>query len=393
MTKEARTPAQAMAFYVLTEAGKPWPENAANALYAGRDKLGVTGQAYLALALGISDSADRRVKSLLDNLRGMAEVTGTGAHWEEANSSAWVTDIRATAVVLDALTRLSPKDALIPQATRWLMVARKGDRWTTTQETAWALIALTDVMAATGELNANYSWGVALNGVGLSSGQANSGNIQEVSEIQLSLSENPAQGLVLDLPNALEIARGAGAGQLYYSAHLALYQPVADLAAESRGITVQRQYCKPVPASETQGVENTAPCVPFDTIRPGDLIQVRLTVVAPQTRYFLILEDPYPAGMEPVDLTLLTEQQTLPEFEEAEGKGLFWGGSLFDHQELRDDRAVFSAQALGAGTYQVSYYLRAAIPGTYNVLPAQVSEMYFPEVWGRTAGEQIQVLP
>ncbi|HEY88469.1 MAG TPA: hypothetical protein G4N98_01870, partial [Thermoflexia bacterium] len=51
----------------------------------------------------------------------------------------------------------------------------------------------------------------------------------------------------------------------------------------------------------------------------------------------------------------------------------------------------FFAEALNPGTYQVSYLLRAALPGTYRVLPATASEMYFPEVWGRTAGDTFQV--
>lgn len=46
------------------------------------------------------------------------------------------------------------------------MVAREGDHWATTQETAWSVMALTDWMVATGELQANYEYSVALNGEG-----------------------------------------------------------------------------------------------------------------------------------------------------------------------------------------------------------------------------------
>ena len=62
------------------------------------------------------------------------------------------TDTRSTAIILDALARLDKNNQLAPNVVRWLMVARKGGYWETTQETAWALIALTDWMKATGEL-------------------------------------------------------------------------------------------------------------------------------------------------------------------------------------------------------------------------------------------------
>ena len=50
------------------------------------------------------------------------------------------------------------------------MSARNADRWETTQENAWAIIGLTDWMAATGELEGNYDWQVTLNGQPLGEG-------------------------------------------------------------------------------------------------------------------------------------------------------------------------------------------------------------------------------
>ncbi len=54
--------------------------------------------------------------------------------------------------------RLDPENNLIPNVVRWLMVARKAQAWETTQETAWALIGLTDWMVASGELKGNYAY-------------------------------------------------------------------------------------------------------------------------------------------------------------------------------------------------------------------------------------------
>jgi hypothetical protein len=260
------------------------------------------------------------------------------------------------------------------------MAARTKDRWKTTQETAWAILALTDAMVATGELDANYEWGVALNAEAWDTGAVTDENRQDAVEYVFDVEE-----LLRAWPNGLEISRGAGSGTLYYTANLALYQPVEALAAESRGITIERRYCRAELDAEGDEDRELTPCTPITEASPGDLIEVRLTLTLPHTRYYLMVEDLYPAGMEPVDPMLKTERGGAAPGVTRQGQG--WWRPRFDHQELRDERAAFYADNLSAGTYQVRYYLRAAVPGAYRVLPATASEMYFPEVWGRSDGQ------
>ena len=388
---------QAFALYVLAEGGHDWPEGVDETLFDVRDRLDVTGRAYLALALGLKDPDDPRVATLLEDLRADAEITARGAHWEsvraDAASDYWITSTRATALALDALARLAPGDPLIPQATRWIMMtrgtgARSDNRWQTTQNAAWSIIALTDVMLATGELgaagqHADYAWGAAVNAEARAEGQVTPENLRDPVEITIPVSE-----LLREWPNAVEISRGEGNGTLYYSADLAIYRPVEEVEAESRGITVQRQYCIVEGRLDTlQWDENFGDCTPIDAAQPGDMVEVRLTLTLPRTRHYLVLEDFYPAGMEPVDPTLNTEgEEGAPPAARQMERNLWWRPT-FTHEELRDERAVFYARLLGAGTYQVRYFLRAAIPGEYRVLPATASEMYFPDVRGRSAGE------
>jgi hypothetical protein len=137
-----------------------------SAWYDARQKLSHYARAYLALTLAKLDPNDKtRPQTLMSDLVNAAVLSATGAHWEESETDWWAmnTDTRSTAIVLDALATLDPQNQLNPNVVRWLMVARKGDAWSTTQETAWSLIAFTDYMAATGELEAGYRWGVALN--------------------------------------------------------------------------------------------------------------------------------------------------------------------------------------------------------------------------------------
>jgi hypothetical protein len=250
---------------------------------------------------------------------------------------------------------------------------------------------LTDYITATGELDASYAWGVGFNGHPIGSGEVATDTLRSSRQLQAGIDE-----MVPGQTNVLEISRAEGAGRLYYTAHLNLALPADQITAEDRGIFIQRQYCTPATTSTAEEPSNQPrPCDPIEEIHVGDRIEVRLTLVLPEQRYYLMVEDPYPAGMEPVDVTLETEAQAGPSQEsgvEPIDPGRWWQNP-FDYHELRDERAVFSSRALLPGTYQVTYTLRATHPGNYNLLPATASETYFPEVWGRSAGGLLNVLP
>ncbi len=375
----------ALSLYILTRGREMWPSGVSTALYSARDTLGATGKAYLLLALGGADDSDRRVRTLLDELRGTAILSPAGAQWEDASAQSWTTDVRATAVVLKALIELEPDDPLIPQAARWLLTARHADRLTSTQEVVWTLLALTDLMLETGELYPNYAWGLAFNAVPLVEDRAGPEGLLENTQITLGLSDNPAEGMVRGTTNALEITRGGGQGPLYYRGQLALFYSAEGVEAEARGILVEREYCA-LPELPAEA----AACVPVASLRVGEQLEVRLTVIVPETRFYVALEDFFAAGLEPVETVSLTEPQVSPA---SASSGRSGTQDPFEHRELRDERARFLVPALPAGTYEVRYRLRAVVPGEYRVLPARAWESYFPEVWGRSAADSLRILP
>ena len=62
-----------------------------------------------------------------------------------------------------------------------------------------------------------------------------------------------------------------------------------------------------------------------------------------------------------------------------------------DHVETRDDRTVFFAKRLPAGTHVFRHRVVATHVGSFTALPAQAELMYFPEVRGNAAGETLEV--
>ncbi|WP_374686241.1 hypothetical protein, partial [Promineifilum sp.] len=135
------------------------------------------------------------------------------------------------------------------------------------------------------------------------------------------------------------------------------------------------------PATET--------CEPIDSIAANERVRVELTIVVPNDRVFVVVEDPIPAGTDAIDPNLLTSETdrggSIVPAEEEFAPG-FWGWWYFDHIQYRDDKVVFLSQFLPAGTYQYTYFLQPNIPGTYQVMPTTAREEYFPEVFGRGEG-------
>ena len=366
-----------MAFmhFVLAEMGQGDPGRAAT-LYDARARLAYYGKAYLAMALAdMNDDADGdpRIETLLDELYGAVQTSATGASWHEADVDYMTlnTDLRTTAIVLTAFTRLDPDQPLLGNAVRWLMSARESGRWATTQENAWSIIALTDWLAATGELEADYAWDVSLNEAELGGGQVTPETVDTRTRLRAAVSD-----LLRDETNILRLSRDNASGRMYYTASLRTYVDAPAVSPRNRGIAVTRRFA----AADGETISRAA---------VGDVISVTATIVAPKDLYHLLVEVPLPAGTEPVNASLATESAGAqgPQMEDVTDSSMPWRYWIPTATDMRDEKVALFATYLPAGTYQYTFQVRAALPGEYRVLPVHAEEMYFPEVWGRSGGE------
>ena len=256
---------------------------------------------------------------------------------------------------------------------------RTDGRWASTQETAWTLMALTNWMVESGELQADYAYAVQLNEEQIGDGLATSETLEDTQTLQVMVDE-----LLTDQLNRLVIARTEGPGNLYYTANLNVYLPVPEIEALDQGIIISRRYYT-LEDSKT----------PITTARQGDIIQGRLTIVVPQSVHYLLVEDPLPAGLEAIDTSLKTSPQgELPvayEWMDISRQG--WGWWYFSHVELRDEKVVLSTDYLPAGTYEYTYLARASTLGEFQTIPPTAQEFYFPDVYGRGEGSLFEVTP
>jgi uncharacterized protein YfaS (alpha-2-macroglobulin family) len=145
----------------------------------------------------------------------------------------------------------------------------------------------------------------------------------------------------------------------------------------SQGFAVAREYLSPSTGE------------PLSSAAAGDLVQVRVTVMAPATLHDVLVEDPLPAGLEAVDTRLKTT--SLAEMSIDAGAKRGW--QPWTHVDVRSDRVALFANVVPPGAYQYTYLARATLPGEYRVLPVNGHEQYFPEVFARGDGRRFTVIP
>jgi len=373
----------AFELFVLNQAGAGDLGGAA-ALYEERARLNPWAQALLALTLEALSPGDDRAQTLISDLESGAQRSATGAHWENGTPD-WQnmsTHLQSTAVVLYALAQHDPTSPLVADATRYLMSQRGASgAWASTYETAWTLIALTEVLRATGELAGDYSYGAVLNSAPVLTGQA--GGAAQLTPVTAAV---PVADLYPNDPNALLIRREDGPGRLYYTAHLSVDRPVEDVAPLNRGLSVTRAYYLSSATCPAEG------CMPIQSAKAGELVTVRLTLTLPETAYYLLVEDYLPAGAEVLDTSLKTSQQgATPLYDASHPFDEGWGWWYFGNPQVYDDHIAWAADSLPPGTYELTYQLVILQAGEYRVLPARAWEFYFPEVQGNSAGEVFEI--
>jgi uncharacterized protein YfaS (alpha-2-macroglobulin family) len=189
----------------------------------------------------------------------------------------------------------------------------------------------------------------------LGGGTANADTLRNITTLQVNIEK-----LLVDEANRLVFARDEGEGTLYYSAYLNLSLPDEQIEAMDNGVIVSRSYYA------EDDLKN-----PITEAKWGDLLYVRITIIAPHDLHYVVVDDPLPAGLEAVDQSLLTSPQSeIPNqftWDDIGRKG--WGWWFFDHVEMQDERVTLSASYLPAGTYVYNYLVRAGTQGEYRVIP------------------------
>lgn len=332
------------------------PASALDALWPYREEMPVFARLLFLQALHRTDPADARIKPLLvavsasiEQRAGVAHVvdpTERGRWWYAFSSAA-----RTEALTLMTLMQVSPQDPRIEKLVRGLRDRRRGGRWRTTQENAFALLAMSRY-AARSEAEVPKQRVQAWIGA------------QRVVDAEFVGLDADSVGGVVGLRRALEdprpphvVVQREGAGRTYYRVGVEWTTP-HDAPARAQGVSITRT----MPAS----------------VKLGARTLVEITLTNDATLHHLAVEVPLPAGLEAVDTQLGAGAR-------ARVAAGVRASPYVSHSELRPDRIVLFFDELPPGTTRHSVPLVATTSGQFT-LPAAVAEaMYEPQTRARTA--------
>jgi hypothetical protein len=186
----------------------------------------------------------------------------------------------------------------------------------------------------------------------------------------------------------------SGTGNIYYGVYLDYFTREDPIEPAGHEAYVTRSYVRLVPrevtktrqvydAQRRKTIEESYRAIEYepveiaegDRLTAGDLIEVRLAIEARNNFEYLIIEDPKPAGCEPVELH----------------SGASYGQGPFVNVELRDQKTAFFATYLSQGEHQLTYRLRCETPGRFSALPARIEAMYAPLVRSNSRSDRLEI--
>ena len=345
-------------------------------VFRRQEALSPYGLALLGLALEARQ--DGRAEAVAARLESLAKTEAGMTHWEGAGDPflglRLSTSPEATAHAMKLLARLRPQSPLLEPAARWLIRNRdQGYYWSSTKQTALVIYGLVDYLKASGELEPDLSVRAEINGKVLFSRKFTRAEaLSPPAVVRLGAAQ-------LAETNRLRLTT-SGKGRLYWALRTEYYTREDSLVrAPSGKLSVRREYFKLVPESSGGKLVYRLEPVAREAAA-GDVLAVRLSLEGSDWQYLLV-EDPLPAGTEPVergDLYMLGAQPP-------------WWNFWVERRELRDDRAAFYLRSFDRGAAQLVYLLKVTNPGVFRVSPTRVSPMYEPETMATSAAMTLEV--
>ncbi len=348
---------------------------------------------FLQAAAKIDGVGNDTIRSALDSILGHASQSGGkfqfNEAWDDSYKYLLATPLRSNCSILSSLLALQAESDLsklvgdIPFKMVRSITQSRGNRdhWENTQENVFCMNALIDYARIYEATEPAMDVELRFNGEDLGSTRFNTRTDPMVTIIR-DMRESD-EGLAAKL----QIER-KGQGRLYYSARIAYDLKQDNASRINSGIELRREY-----SVERDGKFMLLQS-PFK-VKRGEVVKVDLFVSVPTARHFVVVNDPIPGGLEPVNTDLATASQVdadKSEFKAAElsyfyqfsnwtyyGR-YFWS---FYHKELRHDSARFYADYLPAGNYHLSYTAQVIAQGEFSVMPTQAEEMYDPDIYGK----------
>ncbi|ODA28706.1 MG2 domain-containing protein [Planctopirus hydrillae] len=378
----------ALVYSILSETGQ-FSAEMREFLYRDRVDLSVYSMSLFALALHAEGRAEQ-LAMLQENIGQFVvqDASNETAFLRLPAGSRWWlwhgSDIEAMATYLKLLVRTNPQSEVAPRLVKYLLNNRRhATYWNSTRDTALVVEAFVEYLKATGELNPQMTVEVWLDG-------------KLRQEVALS-KENLFTAQTRLLVTGDELTTGAhrvefrrkGEGPVYFNVDVSYFSLEDPIPAVGLEVKVDRKFyrldpivkdgVRPTQTGAAQSVDEAGfkktPLASLDELKSGDLLEVELIIETKNDYEYLLFEDLKAAGSEAVDL-----------------RSGYTGNELGAFVEFRDERVAFFVRLLPRGRHQVSYRLRAEIPGQFSALPARGHAMYAPELRGNSDEFKLRIV-
>jgi hypothetical protein len=346
----------------------------ASQLFEMREKLPIFGKTLLLKAGRILIIGSEFENELVRIITNKIKFSPTTAHFEESENRGWTfpSPAKVTGFVIQTFTELDIPFPYKDQVVRWLVQERGKKTKPTTHENAFVFDAFQTYYKKFEQEEPNFVARVLLGQKEILKETFKGRTNESPRRFEFSLDKIP-----LDTLLPIRIYKD-GTGRLYYTLRMT-YAYKENPIAFDEGFYVWKEVLT------LDGKEAKA-------FNRGEIYKVVLHIVVPETRLFAVVDDPLPAGFEPVQTFFATESRTVQERyweAESEERGDWWGS--FDHKEFYDDKVLFFAQELFPGEHTQVYFVKAGTSGEFLSPSAKAEEMYAPEVFGSTSQGFINV--
>ena len=279
----------------------------------------------------------------------------------------WYNDtVETQAFALRVLAELDPADARRHGLVQWLFLNKKMNQWKSTRATAEVIYSLVWYLRKEGALSAHEE-------VTVDAASRKTVFVFEPDRYTGKRNQVVVTGEKIDPRRDGEIlVEKSGKGLAFASA--TWHFSTERLPDSDRGdfFGVSRRYFLREATPSGFVLKPLADGVP---VRPGDEIEVQISLTAKHAAEYVHLRDPRAAGCEP--------ENVLSRFK--------WDLGISWYEETRDSGSNFFFEQLPAGEYTFKYRVRANMAGTFQVGPATVQSIYAPEFNAYSSGATVTV--
>ena len=386
-TKKQADAIDALVRRVLGEGGKNNPQML-GFLFRDKNDLPVYAKALVGLEFHRIRDHDKR-DQIIRNVRQFLKTDEENqtAYLDLGNQGYWWywygSEFEAQAWFLKLLAAAEPESQDTRGLVKYLINNRSHSTyWNSTRDTAYCLEAIGDYLKATKEGDPNLTVEVVYDGKILKT--------VEITKDNLFTFDNTAivAGDILTTGKHTIELRKKGKGPLYANAYVEYFTLEDFITKAGLEVKVDRTYYKLVPETKTiDAVDSKGQAIDQkraklkrvllksgDEVKSGDLIEVELGIDSKDDYEYLVFEDWKAAGM---------EAEEVRSGYNPEGLGAY--------MELRDEKVSLFVQYLPRGRHNLSYRLRAEIPGKFSALPTRAEAMYAPELKANSDEMKIRI--